>query len=894
MKSRIPLFRPSAVACGVRAAFVGGALCLGGLAAAQAPAAPAATGAAFRAYRIPPGPLDEALTRFARQAGITLSFTPAQVSGLRTRGIDGSYSLEAGLAALLAGTGQAARPLPQGNWVLHGMPLAPAGTAAASAPPATAARAADGGALPTTTVRAARDPHDKVFETPASVNIISREEIERSSARHASEILQATPGVSTVTNEQVPSVSVNIRGLKDFGRVNMNIDGMRQNYQRSGHQQRNGEMFFDTEMLSEVEITKGPTSGVGGAGVLAGVATFRTLDFGDLLAKDRASGGRARLTAGTNHHGASGSLAGAWRLGEDAEGLLAVSGRKMGAYEAGQRGRAFDFGNSTMPVGIVSLTDQDIDSGLAKLRWRPAPGHELLATVLRTNARFAESSTIDADLAYNYQVTCQNGTVPGPFCADVASRYSQGTFYPRASQSSVRATNAALDYRFRTGHDLFDLRAKLYHAETANHTTGTTGGVPYLSVTNTETLGASLENTSLARLGAFDVEWKQGVEYFRDEVRPSAESTGLTGGQLGRLTGGTPRGNRWLASAFTNAMFAYGDVLQVDAGVRRDWYHLWGNTGFDAIDAGAGNIPLPAYGDIRVNRRDSAVSPTLGTAIAVTPQLQFFANAAKGWRPPAVTETLISGSHPNDASIGYYPNYLLASERARHTEIGVNLKFAGVASAGDRLRVKVAGFRTRVENYIYFTGMLGVPGMMVPGLGRTMFVNSLDPVNFHGTELEVRYDAPRWWGTLAYTNMQRTGSLARRVFPLGGATGPDAEIMNAQVDSLNGGMYNPLPPRERISVDAGARFLERRLTLGTRLTCASRSGAPATLNSFSNAQNGFCVVDLHGRYAFTSTLSLSVALKNAADRQYAQAMGDAYVRSYAPGRTLLATVQLDF
>ncbi|MDP0908110.1 TonB-dependent receptor, partial [Klebsiella pneumoniae] len=75
-------------------------------------------------------------------------------------------------------------------------------------------------------------------------------------------------------------------------------DGMRQNYQQSGHQQRNGTLYVDPELLSEVVIDKGASSAMGGAGVIGGIANFRTLEARDLVRPGKQVGGRVRLTSG--------------------------------------------------------------------------------------------------------------------------------------------------------------------------------------------------------------------------------------------------------------------------------------------------------------------------------------------------------------------------------------------------------------------------------------------------------------------------------------------------------------------------------------------------------------------------------------------------------------------
>lgn len=52
-------------------------------------------------------------------------------------------------------------------------------------------------------------------------------------ARHAADMLEQSAGVYSSVSQQDPSLSVNIRGIQDYGRVNMNIDGMRQNFQKA-------------------------------------------------------------------------------------------------------------------------------------------------------------------------------------------------------------------------------------------------------------------------------------------------------------------------------------------------------------------------------------------------------------------------------------------------------------------------------------------------------------------------------------------------------------------------------------------------------------------------------------------------------------------------------------
>ncbi|MGO1888688.1 MAG: TonB-dependent receptor plug domain-containing protein, partial [Halomonas sp.] len=116
--------------------------------------------------------------------------------------------------------------------------------------PATSLTVGNQTAFSTLTVSAERIGDDWVYHEPRAVSVISREQIDRTPPRHAADMLQETPGVYSAVNAQDPGLSVNIRGMQDFGRVNMMVDGMRQNFNDNGHQQRNGTMYVDSELLS--------------------------------------------------------------------------------------------------------------------------------------------------------------------------------------------------------------------------------------------------------------------------------------------------------------------------------------------------------------------------------------------------------------------------------------------------------------------------------------------------------------------------------------------------------------------------------------------------------------------------------------------------------------------
>ena len=94
-------------------------------------AAQAQASLATASYAIPAGPLAGALNRYAQQAGVSIVIDAAKVQGLQTAGLQGSYAIDDGFAALLRGSGYAIGKTATG-YVLVAAP-ASAPTAAASA-----------------------------------------------------------------------------------------------------------------------------------------------------------------------------------------------------------------------------------------------------------------------------------------------------------------------------------------------------------------------------------------------------------------------------------------------------------------------------------------------------------------------------------------------------------------------------------------------------------------------------------------------------------------------------------------------------------------------------------------------------------------------------------------
>ena len=101
-------------------------------------------------------------------------------------------------------------------------------------------------------------------------------------AGRGSDVFFGMPGVWFQERADDPGTAINIRGLQDFGRVDVVIDGARQNFQRTGHN-ADGVFYLEPEMLAGVDVVRGPVANIYGSGAIGGVVSFRTKDVEDML-----------------------------------------------------------------------------------------------------------------------------------------------------------------------------------------------------------------------------------------------------------------------------------------------------------------------------------------------------------------------------------------------------------------------------------------------------------------------------------------------------------------------------------------------------------------------------------------------------------------------------------
>src|ERR1700744_4865524 len=128
--------------------------------------------------------------------------------------------------------------------------------------------------LDTITVTPTRT-QQSVVDAMAGASVVTSGDIQQQQPGSIADMLQNVPGVTSEVTPNDPGQSINIRGMQDFGRVNILVDGARQDYQISGHN-ASGTFYLDPQFVGQADVVRGPVSNIYGTGGIGGVVSFST------------------------------------------------------------------------------------------------------------------------------------------------------------------------------------------------------------------------------------------------------------------------------------------------------------------------------------------------------------------------------------------------------------------------------------------------------------------------------------------------------------------------------------------------------------------------------------------------------------------------------------------
>lgn len=223
---------------------------------AQAADTPAQVSSAAQrqvALTLPAQPLDQALTRFADQAGLRLLYTTADVDGLQAEPLNGQLSIAQALQTLLAGTGMSWQ-FSDANTVILRREQAPAA----------------GMTLRPIEVSVASRTSTAISEIPGTVWVVDQTQLR--------EQLQTGVSLKEAIGKLVPGLDLAPEGRTNYGQnmrgrnVLVMIDGVSQNSSRGLSRQFDSIAPFNVE---RVEVLSG-ASAIYGGGATGGIINIVT------------------------------------------------------------------------------------------------------------------------------------------------------------------------------------------------------------------------------------------------------------------------------------------------------------------------------------------------------------------------------------------------------------------------------------------------------------------------------------------------------------------------------------------------------------------------------------------------------------------------------------------
>lgn len=889
-----------------------------------------------RRFDIPAQPLADAIVLFNRQSGLQVTADGGSMSGRTSTAVQGEQAPMQALGTLLSGTGLTWRVVDDRTVALQPAPQTLTSGEAIQLGSLRVEGVGTGGVVNRSDSSGSgyQGTPDWVYEIPASVSVVSREAIERTGARNVRDAVATAPGVYSGEGQgSFPVVSPNIRGVGDSGRVIIAIDGARQNAQDGGRYGGGmggyGTAFVDSAFIRQVDISKNPDASAGNAGSLGGSVNFRTIGAGDIIKAGRRWGVELNGTTGTNAHDYSGSIIASARIGENVALTAGFSKAKLGDYAFGTHGEVDrasfvydmtgreswsslaklegefgdlraslswmhqqnDFAYSPVGTGPGSSFDAKNDSASASIAWQPdnplinfkanfwlnnARSDELRAarTALNGTIIISPETLQERDLL-SYGGTLENISEIAIGSSLLSLSYGVEAFRDDASGGAMNDTIAA-DPRIASGYLQFNRPGKRDVASGFINARWEPASWVALSA------GLRYDWYRLNGIATYHVRERvttttpsktvQGLIVWSDWAQSNLPSTyNLRKGICD--TGLNPNTGR----PVTEAARASNCSMLTQAGEAIDgrWYSAG-----TVIPGTSTTVVTYPERTLEIDRSEGAWLPSATLEFRPLDWLHSYVSYSQSFRPPTTNEAFYTGGlSPGDLiETAGKPNPRLRAEKGRTWEAGINVLHNGLLRKEDSLRLKASAFHRTIGNYIVLADIY----VEESGQQGYSFVNAADDTRMKGLEFEGNYDAGGFWLGAAGTLLDTRWSKATRIYADNGEMTIGDSLLFA----------GAVPPRFKISGDAGFRAFERKVAIGARLTHVTPNLLRAVdeNGNLRESTDPYTTLDLYGTFMVGTFGTLNLAINNVTDRLYVPATGT-YI---APGRTYLASLKMRF
>ncbi|RLM02190.1 TonB-dependent receptor [Gibbsiella quercinecans] len=645
-------------------------------------------------------------------------------------------------------------------------------------------------------------------------------------------VLRGMPGTYTQLDAGQGAVSVNIRGMTGFGRVNTMVDGITQTfYGSSSGSMYHGGMpnsqfgtLIDPNFIIGIDVARGNVSGADGVNTLTGSANFRTIGVDDVVFSDNPFGIRTKFGSGNNGIGRT--------------GMVAVGGKFR------------DFGNSGSIGVMAAMSGSSIDSN-----YKNGAGQN-------SDEFFTEKTFRQSPQSQLYKIDFK----PDEFNS---LELSARNYVNKISQRLIASQDWYLKYHYTPFSEWvdFNFTASSSRGE-QEFLPGTMGAIQRTKAKNISE-AFDINNTSRFSAGDVDAELSYGAKMTKNQYIKKKPGNMLLGEDQEYSTPVGLSGRQKISALYTGLQLNYG-ILQGNADVNYTRYDL---SGFKpACDPRVVCFP---QGASQINRNDSGLNPSVMLTAKVAPWFQPFVSWSHSSRGPNVQEAFFSTDG------GEAMNPFLKGESANTWQLGFNTDMHELLTRQDRLLLKAVFFESRIKNYIYSEkfrvfreggrlsrGDAGEDkwdnGDIVGEFSHlTVYTNAPDTVRSRGIELEALYDTGFAWGKLSLSR-ERT----------------DQPLSYASKD-FGGGDITQLPGMS-VTLDSGIRLLDSRLTLGSVVKYTGDAVKTSPEEDYSKPDTGNVekeeikkipvVFDLYSSYEINRNVMLKFSVQNVMNKDYHDAL----------------------
>ncbi|MER0109679.1 TonB-dependent hemoglobin/transferrin/lactoferrin family receptor [Aeromonas dhakensis] len=567
----------------------------------------------------------------------------------------------------------------------------------------------------------------KLEDVSGPISVITAEQIEEQVVSNVADLFRYEPGVTALGGAGDAQTFI-IRGMGE-NRVKIVRDGVRENdaYKNGGV----GQSYFDTDMIKQVEVVKGPASAAYGSDALGGVIAITTKDAADFL-KGRDSYLDATSGYASSSHQKMAGFTGALRTGE-LENLLRYTWRDGGVTQ--------NYDSDKNEFDIVS------QAVLFKSQWNLSDSQFLKLTV----DYFTEGQDPDA-----VDLTKAGSVFNQPITDKDTDNLSLVLDHGIALQAPWVDRIDSKIYYARTKQTMDQYASSKYPVRPTN---------PYVTKNSLDhngfeqkSLGAQVKFSKA--LDSQRLAW--GLEYeHTDNERTRFKAPTVAGdfegySELSFPSTTTEHGALW---AFDELKF--GERWVLTPGARYDYYRM--NPDKD-----------PAYTGENLKRfSEGEFSPKLGLVFKAHEAANLFAQYSHGYKTPMYDNAFSTLNHQ---AYGYRiePNTNLKPESSDGIDLGVR------GSAGG-FSYEVATFYNKYDDFIE----LG----QVSTEGRTAVYQyqNLDKATTKGAEAKADYwlnDLVNVWGNLSYIEgKDGDGNYINSLSPLKGTLGVRLEQPNWNINT---------------------------------------------------------------------------------------------------------------